>query len=71
MGRVNIPYETFTLPNGLKPIVYTDRSVPTVFVGVWYGVGSKDEPPGRSGFAHLFEHLMFQPTPARPTDWFA
>lgn len=70
LGRVNIPYETFTLPNGLKTIVYTDRSVPTVFVGVWYGVGSKDEPQGRSGFAHLFEHLMFQPTPDRPTDWF-
>ncbi|GAW39651.1 Peptidase M16 inactive domain protein [Brevundimonas sp. SH203] len=70
LGRVHIPYDTFTLPNGLKTLVYTDRSAPTVFVGVWYGIGSKDEPQGRSGFAHLFEHLMFQPTPDRPSPWF-
>ncbi|MFP5374252.1 MAG: M16 family metallopeptidase [Gammaproteobacteria bacterium] len=57
---VDIPYEQFTLPNGLRVIVHTDRKAPIVAVNVWYHVGSKDEPAGRSGFAHLFEHLMFQ-----------
>lgn len=46
-------------------IVYSDHSTPRVFVGTWYGVGSKDEPAGRTGFAHLFEHLMFQGTANR------
>ncbi|MBB1059868.1 insulinase family protein [Lysobacter spongiae] len=58
-ARVDIPYEEFTLPNGLRVIVHTDRKAPIVAVNVWYHVGSKDEPAGRSGFAHLFEHLMF------------
>lgn len=57
--RVDIPYEQFTLDNGLRVVVHTDRKAPLVHVGVWYGVGSVDEPVGRSGFAHLFEHLMF------------
>lgn len=70
IAQPKIPYRTFTLPNGLTTIVYTDRSVPTVFVGLWYRVGSKDEPAGRTGFAHLFEHMMFQPTANRQTDWF-
>ncbi|WP_395943908.1 M16 family metallopeptidase [Brevundimonas sp.] len=70
LGKVRIPYERFTLPNGLTVLVYTDHTVPTVFVGVWYKVGSKDEPEGRTGFAHLFEHLMFQPTRNRPTEYF-
>ena len=56
---VDIPYETFTLPNGLRVVVHTDRKAPIVAVNVWYHVGSKDEPAGRTGFAHLFEHLMF------------
>ncbi|WP_448578660.1 M16 family metallopeptidase [Thermaurantiacus sp.] len=56
---VAIPYEQFTLPNGLRVIVHTDRKVPMVAVSVWYGVGSADEPEGKTGFAHLFEHLMF------------
>ena len=60
--QVSIPYETFTLDNGLTVLVHSDHSTPTVFVGMWYGVGSKDEPEGRTGFAHLFEHLMFQGT---------
>lgn len=55
-----IPYEEFTLPNGLRVIVHTDRKAPIVAVNVWYHVGSKNEQPGRTGFAHLFEHLMFQ-----------
>ncbi|PBJ84133.1 peptidase M16 [Lysobacteraceae bacterium NML93-0399] len=59
-ATVDIPYETFTLPNGLRVVVHTDRKAPIVAVNIWYHVGSKDEPAGRSGFAHLFEHLMFQ-----------
>ncbi|SHF90394.1 zinc protease [Microbulbifer donghaiensis] len=56
---LHIPHEKFTLPNGLRVIVHEDRKAPIVSVGVWYHVGSKDEKPGRTGFAHLFEHLMF------------
>ncbi len=59
-AKVDIPYEEFTLPNGLRVIVHTDRKAPIVAVNVWYHVGAKDEPAGRTGFAHLFEHLMFQ-----------
>ncbi|KRG45171.1 peptidase M16 [Stenotrophomonas pictorum JCM 9942] len=57
---VDIPYEQFTLPNGLRVVVHTDRKAPIVAVNIWYHVGAKDEPSGRTGFAHLFEHLMFQ-----------
>ncbi len=59
-AAVDIPFEQFTLPNGLRVIVHTDRKAPIVAVNIWYHVGSKDEPAGKSGFAHLFEHLMFQ-----------
>ena len=69
--QVEIPYEIFTLDNGLTTIVHTDHSVPTVFVGMWYGVGSKDEPVGKTGFAHLFEHLMFQGTENRDGEYFS
>jgi predicted Zn-dependent peptidase len=55
---VDIPFEQFTLPNGLRVIVHTDRSAPVVAVAAWYNVGSKDEPAGKTGFAHLFEHIM-------------
>ena len=55
-----LKYETFTLPNGLKFIVHEDHSTPIVAVDVYYDVGSANEQLGRSGFAHLFEHLMFQ-----------
>ena len=54
-----IPYQQFTLDNGLRVVVHEDRKTPKVAVSVWYHVGSKDEPFGKSGFAHLFEHLMF------------
>lgn len=57
--NVDIAFEKFTMPNGLRVIVHEDRKAPIVSVGVWYHVGSKDEPENRSGFAHLFEHLMF------------
>jgi predicted Zn-dependent peptidase len=58
--EVLIPYERFTLDNGLTVIVHTDRKAPVVAVNLWYHVGSKNEQPGKTGFAHLFEHLMFQ-----------
>ncbi|BCT92338.1 zinc protease [Lysobacter helvus] len=58
-AELDIPYEAFTLSNGLRVIVHTDRKAPVVSVAIWYHVGSKDEPTGRTGFAHLFEHLMF------------
>lgn len=57
-----------TLENGLRVIAVEDRSTPTVAVQVWYRVGSKDDPPGRSGFAHLFEHLMFKNTRRMPPE---
>uniref|UniRef100_UPI0039182066 M16 family metallopeptidase n=1 Tax=Sandarakinorhabdus sp. TaxID=1916663 RepID=UPI0039182066 len=59
VSQVQVPYEQFTLPNGLRVIVHTDRKAPIVAVSVWYHIGSKDEPRGKTGFAHLFEHLMF------------
>jgi predicted Zn-dependent peptidase len=52
--------EQFTLPNGLRVVYSEDRSTPIVTVNLWYEVGSRNERPGRSGFAHLFEHMMFQ-----------
>jgi zinc protease len=55
----DIPFRRYVLPNGLTLIVHQDRKAPIVAVNVWYHVGSKNERPGRTGFAHLFEHLMF------------
>ena len=55
-----IPYEKFNLDNGLTVLVHTDRKAPIVAVNLWYHVGSKNERLGKTGFAHLFEHLMFQ-----------
>ena len=56
---LEVPYTQFTLPNGLRVILHEDHTVPLVTVNVWYDVGSAREKPGRTGFAHLFEHLMF------------
>ncbi|MGI8942829.1 MAG: M16 family metallopeptidase, partial [Qipengyuania sp.] len=70
IDEVEIPYERFTLPNGLDVIVHTDRKAPIVGVAVWYNVGSKDEPQGKTGFAHLFEHLMFNGSENAPEDFF-
>lgn len=67
---VNIPYSTFTLKNGLRVIVHTDRKAPVVAVSVWYNVGSKHEPKGKTGFAHLFEHLMFNGSENASGDFF-
>jgi zinc protease len=68
--EVDIPYEKFTLDNGLRVVVHTDRKAPIVAVNVWYHVGSKDEPEGRTGFAHLFEHLMFKGSENHPEEYF-
>jgi zinc protease len=57
---VRVPFTEFTLGNGLHVILHRDTSVPVVAVNVWYHVGSANERPGRTGFAHLFEHLMFE-----------
>lgn len=57
---IDIPHEQFRLDNGLRVIVHTDRLTPVVSMNTWYHVGSKNEPEGKTGFAHLFEHLMFQ-----------
>ena len=56
----DLAYERFTLDNGLTLLVHQDRKAPIVAVNVWYHVGAKDEPDGRTGFAHFFEHIMFQ-----------
>src|SRR5437870_10921470 len=56
---IQLTYTQFTLPNGLHVILHEDHSVPVVTVNMWYHVGSARERTGRTGFAHLFEHLMF------------
>lgn len=56
----NLAFEKYVLPNGLEVILHEDHRTPVVAVNIWYHVGAKDEGPGRSGFAHLFEHVMFQ-----------
>src|SRR5262245_26719716 len=58
-AKLQVPYTQFRLANGLTVILHEDRSVPIVTVNMWYHVGSSREKPGRTGFAHLFEHLMF------------
>jgi predicted Zn-dependent peptidase len=68
--QVKIPYEEFQLENGLTVLVHEDRKAPIVNVTVWYNVGSKDEPKGQTGFAHLFEHLMFNGSENAPADYF-
>lgn len=68
--QVDLAYERFQLNNGLTVLVHSDHSTPTVFVGMWYGVGSKNEPEGKTGFAHLFEHLMFQGSENRDGEYF-
>ena len=68
--EINIPYERFVLPNGLTLLVHEDHKAPIVAVNVWYHVGSKNEKPGKSGFAHLFEHLMFNGSENYNDDYF-
>ncbi|NNE71696.1 MAG: insulinase family protein [Rhodothermales bacterium] len=67
---IDIPFESFTLDNGLTVIVHEDRKAPIVAVNIWYHVGSKNERPGITGFAHLFEHLMFNGSENFDDDYF-
>lgn len=67
---VEIPFEKFRLDNGLTVVVHEDRKAPIVAVNVWYHVGSKDEKRGKTGFAHLFEHLMFNGSENFNADYF-
>ena len=67
---IDIPFEKFILDNGLTLIVHEDPKAPVVAVNVWYHVGSKNEKPGKTGFAHLFEHLMFNGTENYPGEFF-
>src|SRR5256886_16411795 len=57
---VNVPIEYYRLPNGLKVVISEAHAAPTVTVAVYYGIGFRVEPKGQTGFAHLFEHMMFQ-----------
>jgi len=68
---LDLPYTKRTLDNGLDVIVHEDHHVPIVAVNLWYHVGSKDEQPGRTGFAHLFEHLMFEGGEHQKAGYFA
>src|SRR5689334_21888045 len=65
-----IKYTEFFLPNGLRVIMHEDHSTPIVGVNVWYHVGSKNETPGKTGYAHLFEHMMFQGSKNYNNDYF-
>src|SRR3954466_13566829 len=67
---VSVPFERYVLPNGLVVILHEDHRLPSVVVDILFHVGSKDERPGRSGFAHLFEHLMFMGTKNVPNGGF-
>ena len=70
VSEVAIPHTQFKLANGLTVIVHEDHKAPVVAVSTWYNVGSKDEPAGKTGFAHLFEHLMFNGSDNLPGDFF-
>lgn len=70
VDAVSIPHQSFTLDNGLTVIVHEDHKAPIVAVSVWYDVGSKHEPKGKTGYAHLFEHIMFNGSENAPGDYF-
>ena len=67
---IDLTYTRYVLPNGLRLIVHEDHKAPIVAVNVWYHVGSKNEKQGKSGFAHLFEHLMFNGSENYNDDYF-
>ncbi len=67
---IDIPFDKFILDNGLTVVVHEDRKAPIVAVSIWYHVGSKDEPAGKTGFAHLFEHLMFNGSENHDAEFF-
>ena len=68
--EIDIPFEKFVLDHGLTLVVHEDHKAPIVAVNVWYHVGSKNEKPGKTGFAHLFEHLMFNGSENFDDDYF-
>ncbi|WP_066965167.1 pitrilysin family protein [Microbulbifer sp. Q7] len=68
--KIELPYHRETLKNGLTVIVHEDRKAPVVAINIWYKVGSKDETRGKTGFAHLFEHLMFNGSENFPGEYF-
>jgi predicted Zn-dependent peptidase len=67
---IDIPYKKFVLDNGLTLIVHEDHKAPVAAFNIWYHVGSKTEKPGKTGFAHLFEHLMFNGSEHYNKDYF-
>src|SRR6187401_1125696 len=67
---IDIPFKKFVLNNGLTLIVHEDHKAPIVAFNVWYHVGSKNEKKGKTGFAHLFEHMLFQGSQHHDTDYF-
>ena len=67
---IDIPFTKYVLDNGLTLIVHEDDKAPIVAVNVWYHMGSKNESPGKTGFAHLFEHLMFNGSENFNDDYF-
>ncbi|MBC7932040.1 MAG: insulinase family protein [Rubrivivax sp.] len=69
-GTPKVEFEKYSLPNGIQVILHVDRKLPIVHVNQWFHVGSKDERPGRTGFAHLFEHMMFQGSKNLPGEYF-
>ncbi len=68
--QIQLDFEKYTLPNGLQVILHVDRKLPIVHVNQWFHVGSKNEKLGRTGFAHLFEHMMFQGSKNASKDYF-
>ena len=69
-GAQTLKHEKYALPNGMTVILHEDHTLPVATVNIWYRVGAKNEPKGRSGFAHLFEHLMFMGTKRVPDNQF-
>ena len=69
MDMPTIAFSKFRLDNGLTVVVHEDHKAPVVAVSVWYHVGSADEPKGKTGFAHLFEHLMFSGSEHHPVSY--
>ena len=70
ISDIDIPYKKFVLDNGLTVLIHEDHKAPVVAINIWYHVGSKNEKPGRTGFAHLFEHLMFNGSEHFNDDYF-
>src|SRR6476660_1068004 len=68
--QIDIPYKKYLLDNGLRLIVHEDHKAPIAAFNIWYHVGSKNEKPGKTGFAHLFEHLMFNGSEHYNKDYF-